>query len=164
MLALLIGTGSIAWSIIKYQFLDISLRISRGFLFSICSGLLVGAYLVIYHESKKLIPVILGFDLPIMEVLFIILAVVFFQPALSAIESLLNNLFGKDKSDYQNVLQTLSHDILTIMELDKLKEKITTTLTETMMLENVHLIIENSDGNFEVECLLAHDLQKFIFF
>jgi len=95
MLALLIGAGSIAWSIIKYQFLDISLRISRGFLFSICSGLLVGAYLVIYHESQKIVPALLGFDLPIMEVVFIILAVVFFQPSLSAIESLLNNIFGK---------------------------------------------------------------------
>lgn len=163
-LALLIGAGSIAWSIIKYQFLDISLRISRGFLFSICSGLLVGAYMVIYHESRKIIPTILGFDLPIMEVLFIILAVVFFQPILSAIESLLNNLFGKDKFDYQNVLQTLSHDILTIMELDKLKEKITSTLTESMMLENVHLIVENAEANFEVDCIVDDDLQKFIFF
>ncbi|MBL7093738.1 PP2C family protein-serine/threonine phosphatase [candidate division KSB1 bacterium] len=163
-LALLIGAGSIAWSIIKYQFLDISLRISRGFLFSICSGLLVGAYMVIYHESRKIIPTILGFDLPIMEVLFIILVVVFFQPILSAIESLLNNLFGKDKFDYQNVLQTLSHDILTIMELDKLKEKITSTLTESMMLENVHLIVENAEANFEVDCIVDDDLQKFIFF
>ncbi len=164
MLALLIGAGSIAWSIIKYQFLDISLRISRGFLFSICSGLLVGAYLVIYHESQKIVPALLGFDLPIMEVVFIILAVVFFQPSLSAIESLLNNIFGKEKADYQNVLQTLSHDILTIMELDKLKEKITSTLTESMMLENVHLIIENAEKNFEVESIVDDDLQKFIFF
>jgi len=163
-LALLIGSGSIAWSIIKYQFLDISLRISRGFLFSICSGLLLGVYFIIYYQLKKIIPALLGFDLPVIEVLFIILVVVFFQPTLDAIESLLNKLFGKDKLDYQNVLQTLSHDILTIMELDKLKEKITTTLTESMMLENVHIINENTEGNYEVECLLDEDLHKFIFF
>jgi len=71
----------------------------------------------------------------------------------SSIESLLNNLFGKDKSDYQNLLQSLSHDILTIMEIDKLKEKISTTLTEGMMLENVHLIVESSKKNFEVDCI-----------
>ena len=164
MLALLIGCGSIAWSIIKYQFLDISLRISRGFLFSICSGLVLGVYIIVYYQSKKLIPGLLGFDLPIMDVLFIILAVVFFQPALNAIESTLNKLFGKDKSDYQNVLQTLSHDILTIMELDKLKEKISTTLAESMMLENVHIITGNTERNYEVEYVLNNDIQKFIFF
>jgi len=65
MLALLIGSGAISWSIIKYQFLDISLRISRGFLFSICSGLIFGAYLAIYYESKKIVVAVFGFDLPI---------------------------------------------------------------------------------------------------
>ncbi len=151
-LALLIGAGSIAWAIIKYQFLDISQSISRGFLFSICSGLLVGIYLVIYDQSKKIISNVIGFQLPILEVLFIILAVILFQPALSGIRYVIDKLFGHDKSDYRHVLQTLSHDILTIMDLDKLKEKITTTITESMMLENVHLIIENKSGDFEVSC------------
>jgi len=151
-LALLIGAGSIAWAIIKYQFLDISQSISRKFLFSICSGLLLGIYLVIYDQSKKITSAIIGFQLPILEVLFIILAVILFQPTLSGIRYIINKLFGRDKSDYDHVLQTLTHDILTIMDLDKLKEKITETLTESMMLENVHLIIENKAGDFEVNC------------
>lgn len=151
-LALLIGAGSIAWAIIKYQFLDISQSISRRFLFSICSGLLLAIYLVIFDQSKKMTSAIIGFQLPILEVLFIILAVILFQPALSGIRYVIDRLFGRDKSDYDHVLQTLSHDILTIMDLDKLKEKITKTLTESMMLENVHLIIENKAGDFEVDC------------
>ena len=149
-LALLIGAGSIAWAIIKYQFLDISQSISRRFLFSICSALLLGIYLIIYDLSKKITATMIGFQLPILEVLFIILAVFLFQPALSGIKYVIDHLFGKDKSDYDHVLQMLSHDILTIMDLDKLKEKITDTLTESMMLENVHLIVENKAGDFEV--------------
>lgn len=151
-LALLIGAGSIAWAIIKYQFLDISQSISRRFLFSICSGLVLGIYLVIYDQSKKLTAAIIGFPLPILEVLLIIFAVLLFQPALSGIRYVIDRLFGRDQSDYDHVLQSLSHDILTIMDLDKLKEKITKTLTESMMLENVHLIIENRAGDFEVNC------------
>lgn len=151
-LALLIGAGAIAWAIIKYQFLDISQSISHGFLFSICSGLLLGVYLIIYDRSKQIISAIIGLQLPILEVLFIILAVILFQPTLSVIRALLDKLFGRDKSDYRQILQTLSHDILTIMDINKLKEKITTTLTESMMLENVHLVIENKVGDFEVSC------------
>ena len=151
-LALLIGSGSIAWAIVKYQFLDISQSISRKFLFSICTGLLLGIYLVVYDQSKKIVSGIIGFDIPILEVLLIILAVVVFQPALTLTRYIIDRLFGRDSSDYDHVLQTLSHDILTIMDLDSLKEKITTTLTESMMLENVHLIVENKAGNFEVTC------------
>jgi len=163
MVALLIGTGSIAWAIIKYQFLDISSRISRGFLLSVCSGLLLGAFLILYYQLKQLIPRLIGINLPIIEVVFIILAVVFFQPAVEALQELLNKLFGRDKSDYRTILAALSHDILTIMDLNKLKEKITTTLSESMMLENVHVITENSAGDFEVECEENGKIQKYIF-
>ncbi len=148
-LALLIGAGSIAWAIIKYQFLDISQSISRRFLFSICSGLLLGFYLIIYDQTKKMTAAI-WIPIAVLEVLFIILAVILFQPALSGIRYVIDKLFGRDKSDYNQVLQVLSHDILTIMDLDNLKEKITKTLTESMMLENVHLIIENKSGDFVV--------------
>ncbi len=151
MMALIIGTGSIAWSIIKYQFLDISSRLSRNFGFSICSGLLVGAYLISFYHLKISLPTILGIDLPIVEVIFIVLAIIFFQPTVNGLKTLINNFFGRDKSDYRNILQTLSHDILTILDIDKLKEKITTTLTESMMLENVHIITEKQNGDFEVD-------------
>lgn len=162
-LALLIGAGSIAWAIIKYQFLDISQSISRRFLFSICAGLLLGIYLVIYDQSKKLAAAAIGFQLPILEVVLIILAVILFQPALSGIRFTIDKLFGRDKSDYDHILQILSHDILTIMDLDKLKAKITTTLTESMMLENVHLIIENKVGDFEVSCEHNKKIQLYKF-
>ncbi|OQX95330.1 hypothetical protein B6I21_05970 [candidate division KSB1 bacterium 4572_119] len=163
MSALLIGTVSITWSIVKYQFLDISSLIIRRFLFSVCSGLLLGAFLIIYYNLKSVLPTFLGFNIPIIEVVFIISAIIFFQPALDAIQAILNRLFGRDKSDFRTVLQTLSHDILTMLDIDKLIEKITATLTESLMLENVHLIIKNPGGDFEVECIENGDLVKYTF-
>lgn len=151
-LALLIGAGSIAWAIIKYQFLDISQSISRNFLFSICSGFVFGTLLVLFDQSKKLLTSLVGFQIPILEVLFIILAVILIQPTFSGIRLIIDKLFGRDSSDYRYVLQSLSHDILTIMDIETLKDKIASTLTESMMLENVHLIIENKAGDFEVTC------------
>ncbi|MDW7679232.1 MAG: GAF domain-containing protein, partial [bacterium] len=162
-LALLIGTGSIAWAIIKYQFLDISTRISRDFLVSICSGLLLGMYLIIYFHLKRIVPSVLGLNLPIVEVILIILAVVLFQPVFKKIQLILNKIFGRDKSDHRSILKTLSHDILTMLDLDKLKAKITATLSESLMLENVHLIIENLNSDFEVEYQQKEQPDKYIF-
>ncbi|MFZ5518844.1 MAG: GAF domain-containing SpoIIE family protein phosphatase [Candidatus Zhuqueibacterota bacterium] len=151
-IALLIGAVSIAWAMIKYQFLDISLSISRNFLFSISTALLLGVYLVVYDRMKLLTHTFIGFDLPVMEVILIIIAAIVFQPTLAGIEKVLDRIFGRDKSDYQHVLKMLSHDILTIMDIDALKNKITTTLTESMRLENVHLIIETKTRDYEVVC------------
>ena len=159
-LALLIGVASIAWAIIKYQFLDISLSISRGFLYSISTGALLGIYLILYGQSKNIITGLIGFDIPILEVLFIILAVMLFQPILSVLRNILDRMFGGNKMDYRNILQTLSHDILTIMDIDKLKEKIALTLTESLMLENVHLILKNKEGDFAVTCKKEGNVQN----
>ena len=162
-LALFIGAGSIAWALIKYQFLDISQSISRNFLFSICSGFILGAFLVLYDQSKKLMTSLVGFQIPILEVLFIILAAILLQPTITGIKLIIDKLFGRDQSDYRHILQSLSHDILTIMDLETLNEKITTTLTESMMLENVHLIIENKAGDFEACCEKDGKIQHYKF-
>ena len=83
-MALLIGAGSIAWAIIKYQFFDIRLIIRQGLIFSLVSAVLIGFYLIIYGEGKKLITDLFGIRIPILEILFIILALLFFQPLLSS--------------------------------------------------------------------------------
>ncbi|MDZ7318757.1 MAG: SpoIIE family protein phosphatase [candidate division KSB1 bacterium] len=150
--ALLVGACSIAWAIIKYQFLDISQSISQGFLFSICTGLVIGIYLIAYEQAKGLFAQLIGLRLPVVEVIFIVFAIILLQPLLSGINRYLSQLFDRDKTDYQNVLQTLSHDILTMMDLESLRDKISSTLTNSLHLENVHLIIENKAGDFEVCC------------
>ncbi len=147
-LALLIGAGAIAWAIIKYQFLDISQRIRQRFLFSICAGLLIGSYLIIYNQCRQLSASLIGMQLPLLEIMFIILAVVLFQPTLSGIDQLIQKIYGRDKADADQLLQELSHDILTILDLPQLKEKITHALSEGLMLENVHLIVRNKAGDF----------------
>jgi len=147
-LALFIGPGSIAISIIKYQFLDIQLIIRRGIIFSITSGLLVGIYLLLYNQVKTLFPAIFGIQIPIVEIFFLVLAIIFFQPILSSIEETVERIFAQEKSDYRYVLQSLSHDILHIIDIEQLRNKIISTLTDSMMLENANLIINKQQDHF----------------
>ncbi len=162
-MALLIGTGSIAWAMIKYQFLDISSRITREFLFSICFGIITATYLIAFHQLKILTPIILGINLPIVEVVFIVIAVLAFHPTVHLIQRILTQLFGREKSDYRNILESLSHDILTILDVDNLKQKITSVLTESLMLENVHLIIESPFGDYRVDFLTESGTEVYSF-
>lgn len=150
-LALSIGAGSIAWAIIKYQFLDIRFFLRKSIIFSMVSAILIGIYLLLYGHSKQMFKQVVGVEIPVLEVLFLILAAILFQPILSAIENFVEKNFIKGASDYRDVLQTLSHDILTMLDIQKLREKIVNTLTEAMILESVHLVLEDRDGNFSTE-------------
>ena len=150
-LALLIGTGSIAWAIVRYQFMDIRLIIRRGLVFSMSTALLVGVYLLIYNQGKNLIHHVFKGDLPVLEILFIILALLLFQPILSLLEGFIEKIFIRDRLDYRNVLKDLSHDILTTLDSDELKIKINRTLKTTMALEVSEIIMANPDGSFFLE-------------
>jgi sigma-B regulation protein RsbU (phosphoserine phosphatase) len=149
--ALLIGAGSIAWAIIRYQFLDIRLIIRRGLIFSFTSALIVGLYLLTYTQGKKWIQGTLGIDIPILEIILIILALFAFQPIFNLSEKVFDRIFLRERSDYRNVLQELSHSIMTTFDINKLVLKITSTLREAMALENVELILPNRDGTFSLE-------------
>ena len=150
-MALIIGAGSIAWAIVRYQFLDIRLIIRRGLIFSLASAVLIGIYLLIYSQGKRLITNMIGVEIPLLEILFIILALLFFQPILGAIERLIEKIFMRDRLDYRNILQDLSRDIMTTLDTAVLREKITTTLREAMSLEDVSLLGVNQDGNFSLQ-------------
>jgi sigma-B regulation protein RsbU (phosphoserine phosphatase) len=147
-LALLIGSGSIAWAIIRYQFLDIRVIIRRGLIFSIASAVLIGVYLQIYRYGKQMITASLGIEIPVLEILFILFAMFLFQPILSGIERTIERLFIRDRMDYRNVLKDLSHDIMTTLDPPLLRGKIIRTLQESLSLETVELFHASVDGRF----------------
>jgi phosphoserine phosphatase RsbU/P len=162
-LILIVGPGSIALSIIRYQFLDIRLIIRRGIIFSITSGLLVGIYLLIYDHSKKVITGILGFDVPIVEIFFLIIAVIFFQPILSSIEEMVERVFVQSRYDFRNVIQTLSHEILHIVDLELLQEKVFNTLTKQFMIDKVFFILKDNAGDFTTEAKASLESHRLSF-
>lgn len=149
--ALLVGAASIAWAIIRYQFLDIRLIIRKGLIFSLSSALLIGIYLLVYSQGKRLISGIVNIQLPLLEILFIIFALLFFQPILGTIERLIERIFMRDRLDHRNVLNELSREILTTLNTDELSKKMTTTLKEALSLESTELILANRDGSFVLQ-------------
>ena len=142
--SLLIGAGVIAWAIIRYQFLDVSFIIRRGFVFSITSGLLIGIYMLGYTQAKTIVETALGSSarsVLVVEILFLTLAVIIFQPLLSFLEDLVERLFFKGGQNYQQVLHQLSREIFGIVDPAQLRKKITSTLQEAMLVESAHLIL-----------------------
>jgi serine phosphatase RsbU (regulator of sigma subunit) len=146
--ALLIGCGSIGWAIVRYQFLDIRLIIRRGLVFSLASAVLVGVYLQVYRVGKAMIMRAFGAEIPVFEILFILIAMFLFQPVLSLFERLIERLFMRDRMDYRNVLKDLSHDILTTIDPAALRAKVVRTLMESQSVESVELFHATPDGRF----------------
>lgn len=147
-MGLVIGIYTFAWALIKYRFLDIRFFIGKSVILSAGSGILIGLYLLIYNFTKQFFHRIFGIEIPILEILLLIMAAVFFQPIIEALENVVKKYFLKEKPDYESILQKLSQDILAMLDITELREQIKKTLIEAFAIKNAELLLETSTGAF----------------
>ncbi|MFI5372610.1 MAG: PP2C family protein-serine/threonine phosphatase [Candidatus Eisenbacteria bacterium] len=132
--ALLIGSGSLAYAIVRYKFLDARLLARRGILYGVATAMVIGVYLLIVGEVNRLVTGISGIDRRVLEPLFLIVALILFQPLLARLEDMLDRMFLRDASDYRNVLRNLGRDLLGTLELEPLLDRSIRTIVDSLLL------------------------------
>ncbi|HEX7878405.1 MAG TPA: PP2C family protein-serine/threonine phosphatase [Candidatus Eisenbacteria bacterium] len=138
--ALTICVGAIAWSIVRYRFLDTQLLARRSILYALVTALLVGAYLTLVRQLQGLLARALGRELTVIEPVFLVLALILFQPVLQRLEEIIDSWFLRDRHDHRNILRGLSRDIISILDRKELTRKIVSTLAEGVMARQSILI------------------------
>jgi sigma-B regulation protein RsbU (phosphoserine phosphatase) len=141
--ALLFGAGTIAWGIVRHQFLGLRNIVRQGIVYSATTGILLTAYLIIIRQLDRLVARTLGIQVPYLDIGFVIIAVIFFQPLLGRMEAYSEKFFRRERSDYRNVLQRLTRDIISIFEIRQLHERISTTLRAASLTDRTALILKD---------------------
>jgi sigma-B regulation protein RsbU (phosphoserine phosphatase) len=134
-LALLIGTTSIAWSIIRYQFLDVRLFVRQSVVFTISSALLVGLLLLLIIEVSPFIRGLLDVQTPLVDVAFFVLVLIFFQPMKDRVDGWITRLFLRDEADPRAILESFSREIATVFAVDDLKKHVLAVVTGQLFIE-----------------------------
>jgi serine phosphatase RsbU (regulator of sigma subunit) len=137
--ALAIGSGSIAWSMVRYKFLDARLLARRAILYSLASTLVIVCYLVLVQQVNRIVTSITRIDARVVEPVFLIVALVLFQPILARLEQMLDRMFLRDPGDYRNVLRQLGRELLGTLDLETLLTRSTRTIAEAMLLRNARI-------------------------
>lgn len=144
--ALILGSGAIAYAIVRHKFLDTKLLARRAILYGVASAVLVGFYLVIVVRVERLFMGLTGIEGRILEPVFLVLALVLFQPAILRLEALLEGLLLRDPSDYRNVLRNLGREALTAIDLDLLLSRSIRTIADALLLRSAHAVALAHDG------------------
>ncbi|HEY3215242.1 MAG TPA: GAF domain-containing SpoIIE family protein phosphatase [Candidatus Eisenbacteria bacterium] len=137
--ALTVGSGAIAYSIVRYKFLDAKWLARRGILYGAGAAAVVGVYLVVVVQLNHLLTGISGVDARVIEPVFLVFALIVFQPAMSRLEDLLGRMFLRDPADYRNVLRSLGRELMTTIELDTLLDRSIQTIAEAMLLKRAYV-------------------------
>jgi sigma-B regulation protein RsbU (phosphoserine phosphatase) len=140
-LSLAVGAGSIAWAIIRYQFLDIRLIVRQSLVYTVSSALLVGAYIIAITELSGVVESFLGKQMPIINIGFIIVALILFQPINNQIDNIIKRMFIRDRTDYRNIMNKLSSRIINILDREQLFRVVEESLKGSMMVKRVSFAI-----------------------
>jgi len=138
--ALTLGPGSIAYAIVRHKFLDARLLARRGILYALASAALVGLYLAVLQPINKMLSGVPGVDARVFGPVFLVMALVLFQPAIARLEELLDQVLLKDPADYRNVLRQLGRELQTTIDLEQLMSRTVRTLSEALLLKSAHVV------------------------
>jgi sigma-B regulation protein RsbU (phosphoserine phosphatase) len=147
-LALMIGSAAIAWAIIRYQFLDTRFIVRQSLVFSISSALLLGVYLLLITQASTLIKNVLEVQTPLVDVAFVILVLLFFQPLKNRVDDLIQRIFLRDKADPRAILETFSREVTSVFDLERLKQQMVGTLTSQLFIERAFFGSRVSGGGY----------------
>ncbi|MGE5177654.1 MAG: PP2C family protein-serine/threonine phosphatase [Bacteroidota bacterium] len=144
--ALILGSGSIAYSIVRYRFLDANLIARKSILYAVTSGFLIGVYVTIIRQVDAMLVTTPGYDTTVFKTAMLLLALVLFQPIFSWLEDVLDRYFLRDRGDHRTILRRMSAEVLTVLELDTLAEKILATLRDGVPARTTVLLIAPERG------------------
>lgn len=150
-LSLAVGSGSIAYSIIRHRFLDTRLLVRRSLTFLAAAGVLAVLYLLVMRRVEGFIASFSTLDITLIEPLFLMIALVMLQPVVIRVEELMDRWVLRDRREGRVVLERLSRDIATLMDLPSLGTRLTRSVFESMVTEGVALLARSTpEGRIEL--------------
>jgi len=142
----------IAYAILRYQLLDITLVIRKGLVYSSLTALIAGVYLfIVFIFSSAFRSLFYGSLVPAILVASAI--AVAFQPMRDRAQLLIDRLFFREKYDAQLMLQELSELAASILDINKLTSILLDRLTATMHVKQACIVLQRKETAHS--CLVA---------
>jgi signal transduction histidine kinase len=149
------------YAIVKTRLMDIEIVIRKGLIYSS----LVASLTAIYLSAIFIFGNYLGGRKSVTSIIFTLCAILFFslifQPLRDRIQEMIDRTFFKTKYDHQKTLKELSRAARSILEIDELLNKVTTSIVETIKAKDVLIyVLDKKSGQFLLRRSVISPQQK----
>lgn len=140
----LVNALLITYAISRYHLLDLSLIVRKGLVYSLSTGVVVIGYLLIVFLGVDLLELEGGARFLVALIVALIVAVLV-QPGRDLIQAWVDRLFFREKYDAAVMLQRLSRQVASVLDLKQLAGLILDEITQTMQVSKVALFIRDKE-------------------
>ncbi len=140
-LALLTWSGFLIFAMIRHQFLDVRFIFRRSFVYTITSAMLVGAYVLVVLQSKKILTPLFGPQAEVVSYACIIILLLLFQPINNWIDNLLRSMFIRTRTDHRNIIERFSRQVISLFDPQLLRQIIEETFKTALLVDKVYFVL-----------------------
>lgn len=138
--SLIVGGGSIAYAIVRYQFLDLRLIARKGIFYGAAVAIFASIYLIIVKQIASYFYQFSGTRVEILETGLIVLFIILFQPVLGKMEEWIDKLLVREEKKPRVRLRELSGELLSMIDVESMKERIKSVLSSVFVSDEVDLV------------------------
>lgn len=156
-----IHASIIAYAIIQYRLLDVSVAIKKSLIYALLLlGLLIPCYFVVIQAQSYAFGRI-SYQFSVIT-LMLLTAVAFLFPKFRfKTEDALERALFKKRFDYRETLLHSSQDMVSIVDIKALSEKLVQTIGKSLQIEKVSLLLSNeAKGSYNLEASIGLDFES----
>jgi hypothetical protein len=146
------------YAILRYQLLDIRVVIRQGMLYSIPTIIIGSTYFLIISLAINIFSIYTGAEIFILSLLVAVLSALVAEPLRLKFQSLIDRMFFREKYDSRVMLQTLSSQTTSMLDLYKITNMILTEVSTTLHLPKAAFFFRDEDtGVFQLTTQIGID-------
>ncbi|MEE8356867.1 MAG: HD domain-containing phosphohydrolase [Anaerolineales bacterium] len=136
----------IAYSILRYQLLDIRIIIRQGMVYSIPTIIIGATYFLIITLSLNIFNLYSGVEIFLLSLGVAIVTALVAEPLRVKAQQIIDRMFFREKYDSQVMLQTLSGRAASILDLYKVTNMILTEVTSTLHISKAAFFLRDEEN------------------
>jgi len=143
--AVLLWGGFLTYAIVRHQFLNVQLVFRQSVIYTFASAILVGIYILIGMHAEEILAPFFGAQAEIVNYLLIILLLLLFQPVSHWLDNIIRSMFVRTRSDYRNIIERYSRQVISIFDPLQLRQMIEETLKTSLLIDHVIFVLFDDD-------------------
>lgn len=140
LLGLVGGAVIFAIAILRFQFLNLQSAFRQSVLYTLSSGLLVGAYLFVGMEAEDRLSQYLGSNATAVSWIVLFVLLLLFQPINNWLDTVIRSMFMRTRADHRNIIERFSRQIISQFDPVHLRAVIEETLKTELLVEEVYFV------------------------
>lgn len=135
----------IAYAILRFQLLDISLVIRKGLIYSIPTVLISTMYFLTITLALRLFNQVAGLEIFLVSLLVAVITAILAEPVREQAQSWIDRIFFREKYDSRVMLQNLSSRTTAVLDLQEISEMILDQLSSTLHIEKAGILLKEEE-------------------